>query len=238
MTFIYDKRKVLFRNIAGEVVLPPRARVEGDRQFARTPYLVSFQSGWFKFSLCTVHLYYGSSGGAGYRRRVAEIDAIAKFLATRAKKEDKNLILLGDFNIVRRDDDTFRALERHGWLVPEELEVTTNMVRSKYYDQIAFMVREDELQLGDSDDNAGAYDPYRTVMRSGDWESYYEAVQTLNRSTDKWDEDDDGQPTDDDGKRSYFSRQWRTWQISDHLPLWVELKIDFTEPYLDRIVGQ
>ena len=27
-------------------------------------------------------------------------------------------------------------------------------------------------------------------------------------------------------------KTWRTWQMSDHLPLWTEIKIDFTESYL------
>jgi hypothetical protein len=27
-------------------------------------------------------------------------------------------------------------------------------------------------------------------------------------------------------------KKWRTWQMSDHLPLWAEIKMDFTEAYL------
>lgn len=227
MTFVFDRRKILFRNIAGEIVLPGSARIEGDRQFARTPFMVSFQSGWFKFNLCTVHLYYGSDRGAAYERRVEEIDAIARFLARRAKKEDSNMIVLGDFNIVSREDDTFKALARHGWVVPDELNVTTNQVMTKYYDQIAFITRRNELMLGDSEPNAGAFNPFTSVYRPRDWKTYYDLV----RDTSKWDTDRRG-PTDDEGKKRYFQGQWRTWQLSDHLPLWVQLKIDFTEPYL------
>jgi hypothetical protein len=32
--------------------------------------------------------------------------------------------------------------------------------------------------------------------------------------------------------RAYYAGKWRTWQISDHLPMWVQLKVDFTEQYL------
>jgi hypothetical protein len=28
---------------------------------------------------------------------------------------------------------------------------------------------------------------------------------------------------------------WRTYQMSDHLPMWVELHIDFTQEYLDEV---
>lgn len=57
MSFVYDKRKVWFQNIAGEIVLPPNMlisrtdfNVNGERitdgnQFKRTPFIASFQSG-------------------------------------------------------------------------------------------------------------------------------------------------------------------------------------------------
>ena len=31
-----------------------------------------------------------------------------------------------------------------------------------------------------------------------------------------------------------FTGSWRTFQMSDHLPLWVELKIDFSDQYLKK----
>ncbi len=30
-------------------------------------------------------------------------------------------------------------------------------------------------------------------------------------------------------------KTWRTWQMSDHLPLWAEIKMDFTEAYLSSL---
>ena len=35
-------------------------------------------------------------------------------------------------------------------------------------------------------------------------------------------------------KEEYFTGVWRTHQMSDHLPLWVELKIDFSDQYLKK----
>ena len=53
--------------------LPGGSIVGDDLQFARTPFVVEFQSGWFKFILCTVHIYYGSdvSAWSAARRRSA-----------------------------------------------------------------------------------------------------------------------------------------------------------------------
>jgi hypothetical protein len=55
--FLYDSRKVTFGGLAGEIVLPP-SKVDTDvLQFARTPFVCGFKSGWAKIDLCTVHIY-------------------------------------------------------------------------------------------------------------------------------------------------------------------------------------
>jgi hypothetical protein len=43
---------------------------------------------------------------------------------------------------------------------------------------------------------------------------------------------------DTDERREYYAGEWRTFQISDHLPLWVDLNVDFTEQYLERISSE
>ena len=109
MAFVYDTRKVQFRHIAGEVVIPKHKLLAGEQQFARTPFLVSFQSGWFRFSLCTVHIYFGddSPGSEGYKRRVEEIEYIAKDLSERAKRDNENYIILGDFKQIETVANTW-----------------------------------------------------------------------------------------------------------------------------------
>ena len=42
-------------------------------------------------------------------------------------------------------------------------------------------------------------------------------------------------PATPEQRKLYYTREWRTWQMSDHLPLFIELRIDFTEKYLKRI---
>lgn len=61
--FLYDSRKITFGGLAGEIVLPPIEGNEGGpaEQLARTPMIVGFRAGWFKFTICTAHLYYGKS---------------------------------------------------------------------------------------------------------------------------------------------------------------------------------
>ncbi len=255
MAFVYDKAKVLFRNIAGEIVLPKKAEID-DEQFARTPFMVKFQSGWCRLVLNTVHLYYGADTGEKLERRVKEIDKIAEFLAGRAEADEENYILLGDMNIVSPDDKTMKALKKHKFILPGELvkeeipkaflvkeadatspgtplpqakgdtNFASNMNRNKFYDQIAFYSKKNELELGKSQNNAGVFNFYDTIFREADWQSYYDS-STIKP---KW-------GADDAKRKTYFTKKWRTWQMSDHLPLWTELNIDFTEKYLKKLGG-
>jgi endonuclease/exonuclease/phosphatase family metal-dependent hydrolase len=232
MVYVYDSNKVQFRNIAGEIVLPAASMIEGEHQFARSPFLVRFQSGWFKFNLCTAHLFFGEESGAQYARRVAEIDAIARFLKKRADEDGQNYILLGDMNVVSADDDTMKALRKHKFTLPSDLTLdnsqlrwASNMLGDKCYDQIAFLARKDELQIGPSENNAGVLNYYKAVYTEDEAETYF----PLGRSNGQW-------PGAVAARKTYFARQWRTWQMSDHLPLFVELKIDFSDRYLKRIL--
>ncbi len=224
MAYIYDSRKVRFRNVAGEIVLPKHALLPGEQQFARTPFLVSFQAGWFKFSLCTVHIYFGESSknSDGYQRRVQEIDYLAREMAGRADREDENYILLGDFNIKNPIDETMQALTKAGFQLPPEL-FPSNLLGTHYYDQIAFRTRKDELTFL----SAGAFNWAETVFRPEHYEHYAPALPARHRDLGA-----DGKPKDKAKDKDYYAKRWLTWQMSDHLPLWVELAVDFSDAHL------
>lgn len=225
MTFVFDTRKIWFKHMAGQVV------TDEVPQFVRTPYYAAFQSGWFKFSLCTVHILYGD-----YRdttNRIAEINEIARFLSDRVERTGENMILLGDFNIISRDDATFKPLDDHGWTVPLDFE--TNVRGNKAYDQMAFKVKEGQLRRGSSDPSAGAFDFFESVFLKDAWQDYFEIAKATGRSMKSWDVTVKWPQNDRVLTREEYYQEWRTWQISDHLPLWIELEIDFTDDYLDRI---
>lgn len=225
MTFVFDTRKVRFKNIAGQIV------TEQERQFVRPPYYAAFQSGWFKFSLCTVHILYGDYKDLD--PRIAEIDEIAGFLSKRTKRTGENIILLGDFNILSQDDPTFEPLDRHGWTVP--VDHLSNVVKTKAYDQIAFKVKKGELRLGQTEPSSGAFDFFESVFQGDRGTEYYEIAKATGRPMTSWDKTLRWPQKDRVLTRDEYFRQWRTWQMSDHMPLWVELEIDFTDDYLQRI---
>lgn len=242
MTFVYDKRKVWFKNIAGEVVLSRTKLITDDvvmeddapvpqgRQFARTPFLVSFQAGWFNFDICTVHIYFGEETGAKLKRRIKEIEGIARELSDRAKislKEKHSMILLGDFNIVHPEHETMQALTKQGFIIPKPLKRPTNINKDKYYDQIAIKTSDDALipftesETGGKP-NAGVFEIFNMIMQEKDWLQYKDLMSLTT----------DGKKCQTDKDFKNYFKEWRTYHLSDHQPLWIRVPIDKSEDYI------
>lgn len=233
LAFVYDKRKVKFGGLAGEVVMPPGTDDDGNAtpalQIWRTPYICGFTAGWSRFMLATVHILWGG-GDAEPPDRVAEIRRVASFLGDRvddATAWARSLILLGDFNIFSSGDDTFGALIAEGFWVPEALrELPSNTAQQRrHYDQIAIRGDVDRLTVR----SAGVFDYYHTVFRYPDDLATYGAEHPVIYTRD------DG--TDRPNPGGYFRTYWRTHQMSDHLPMWVELQIDYSDHYLRRKIA-
>ena len=92
MAVLYRKDRVKFSRVAGEIVLPPDAKVsEGDhRQLARSPFYLGFQAGWFKFKVCSVHIHYGAKGGEDKKIRVSEIEKTGKVFDSTIQRRSGN----------------------------------------------------------------------------------------------------------------------------------------------------
>ncbi len=250
LTFLFDARKVSFQNIAGEVVLPANLLISGNveapegddaatveigktpvsRQFARTPFTALFQSGWFRFEICTVHIYYGAETGPKLEQRVSEIKTIAEYFGQRAEsdfRDNRSLILTGDMNVVNPQHKTMQALLSSGFEIPEPLRVLpTNVEGRKYYDQIAFRLQPDgpayfDPAPGNGWQPAGAFDIFERVFTAGQFAEYQSDVARTPNGSKK-----------SGAELSSYYLDWRTYQFSDHRPLWVRIRANDSARYL------
>jgi endonuclease/exonuclease/phosphatase family metal-dependent hydrolase len=200
MAFLFDTRRVQLSGLACELVVPQEqlGAIEPgalQRQFARTPYAVSFRSGMKTFILITLHVLYGENE----EERLPEIKAIAEWLAQWARdinSWDHNLIALGDFNIDRKGDALHDAFISTGLDIPADLQDVPRTIFSdpekpelnKFYDQIAwFMGRNGLPALSLQYTEGGYFDFTKSVLSS----------QGLTKTQ-------------------------LSWRISDHYPLWAE----------------
>lgn len=200
-------------------------------QLVRTPFTAGFQASWVELQLATVHILYGDSAPDD-PARIAEIGALARFLADRSRdplSASPNLVLLGDFNIFDRTDATMTALNEAGWTVPAPIQGLpggSNVARDKFYDQIAVLPVANRFQPAGP---AGVFDFYKSVFRTEDREAYVADMGAAYRTTSK------GEPRTETGKAKYYKTYWRTFQMSDHLPMWIDVKIDYSQEYLEGL---
>ena len=203
MAFLFDTRRVVPSGLACEIVVPEERldRIEPGaltRQFARTPYAVSFRSGGKTFVLVTLHVLYGEDE----EERLPELRAIAGWLASWARdinSWDHNLIALGDFNIDRRGDALHDAFVSTGLDIPQDLQGVPRTIFAdpgrpeldKFYDQIAWFTGRNGL-------------PALSLQYSrGGFFDFTESALT---------------------KRGLTKTQL-SWRISDHYPLWAEFSV-------------
>ena len=201
LAFVFDSRRVGMAGLACELVVPLEQQQDKDigptalqRQFARTPYSVSFRAGGETFVLTTLHVVYGDKPESRY----PELHAIAEWMAewaAHATEWEQNFLVLGDFNIDRQGQLLWQAFTSTQLTVPNELDRVPRSIFSteadrldKYYDQVAWFETGDERQLHlDYLGNGGSFDFVPFLYRD------------LN-----------------------MPKSQMQYRVSDHYPLWVE----------------
>lgn len=212
--FLYDRRAVTFNGLAAEVDAPRKKSGQeylARQSFWRAPYMCSFRAGNFDFIAIVTHTRWGDGTAA----RKAELQMLADWIDTRFQDkycEDHDLIVVGDFNIGKVDDDLFKALTSRGLQIPEVLR---------------------NLKCGD-----------RVVGGSNlDKDSRFDQIlhmPTMKKRFSNW-----GGVLDFYDKKSVieelfpgakYTPQQFTFQMSDHLPIWVQIKTDIDGERLSQIV--
>ena len=216
--FVYNRNRVFFRNLVGEIVLPKDKLIDGE-QFARTPFFAAFQAGWFRFILCSTHIVFKGSTKAHEEARAKEIEALAATIKKKSEKDGEVYVLLGDFNITKAGSPTMDALKAGDLMIPPF--GPTNLGGDKEYDKITFTGQGERVRLLRS----GSFD-WRDILFLPEEAAHYEPLGNRKEG---------GEPRYQDWAAKYH--YWMTHQMSDHLPIWVELEIDYSDEYLERFLA-
>lgn len=150
IAYVYDKRAVTFTGLAAEadpirnkkkVTINGKGTYEYRSEITwwRSPFMASFRAGDFDFIAITAHIRWDKTGGLASRERALQL--LADWIEKRSKEEhvvDKDIILMGDFNIPKVGDDLYKAITSKGLRMPDALvgKQGSNLARNKSYDQI------------------------------------------------------------------------------------------------------
>jgi hypothetical protein len=212
--FLFDRRAITFNGLAAEVDAPREKKGTEylpQKSFWRAPYMCSFRSGNFDFIAIVLHARWGD----GTEGRKAELQMLAEWIDKRFKSkysEDHDLIVMGDFNIPKIDDELFKALTSKGLQIPETLKKLkvgdqviegSNLNKDARYDQI--------LHLPSMKD--------RFSNKGGTLDFY----KNGNRIKELF-------------PKSNYKELDFSFQISDHFPIWVQINVDIEGQHFDQII--
>ncbi len=214
VAFLFDTRAVSFNGLAAELDAPRVKKGEehlATRSFWRAPYMCSFRAGNFDFIAIAAHARWGKDLAG----REGELRMLAEWIDTRfADKyvEDHDLLVMGDFNVPKLGDRMFKALTSKGLKVPAPL------VELKTRDQVL-----KGSNLGDD----ARYDQIlhlptfpENAITAGGAVNFFKNVAQIEKLFP--------------GKG--YSVEKFSHQLSDHLPLWVQVKTDIDGLRLDQVV--
>jgi endonuclease/exonuclease/phosphatase family metal-dependent hydrolase len=219
IAFLYDKRMVRFTGLAAEADAPRvpesqegRSRIWNTRDgWWRAPYMASFEAGSFDFVVIAAHIRWGS----GVRDRTPALRALGEWVGRRAKHPfatDSDFILIGDFNIPSRRSSAYKALigTDTGLQLPTKLANVkgTNLSQKNTYDQILHNATGEGQKRFTN--SGGVLDFYE-----GDWKSLYPNASHRPRNRDRF-----------------------TYELSDHLPLWIQIDTEIVDEHLRSLAGR
>lgn len=212
--FLFDRRAVTFNGLAAEVDAPRGKKGTeylATQSFWRAPYMCSFRAGNFDFIALATHARWGDS----IKGRQAELQMLADWIDTRFEDtfvEDHDLIVMGDFNVPKIGDRLFKALTSRGLQVPDTL------VNLRAGDQV----------IGGS--NLGKDARYDQILH----------LPTVKKRFSNEGGTLDFFGSDASIKVLFpdkaYTREKFSFQLSDHFPLWVQIKTDIDGERLNQIV--
>ena len=212
--FLFDRRAVIHNGLAAEIDAP-RVKVGEEwvapKSFWRPPYLSSFRAGNFDFLAIALHARWSDSTLA----RQGELQLLSDWIQRRIEKktlEDHDLLVMGDFNTPKLSDKMFAALVSCGLKIPQPL------VNLKMGDRM----------IGGS--NLGQDARYDQILHLPTVpENFTNAGGALDFHID-----DAHIEELFPGKN--FTRDKFTYQMSDHMPVWIQVKTDIEGFRLNQII--
>lgn len=212
--FLYDRRAVIFNGLAAEVDAPRTKQTTeylAKLSFWRAPYMCSFRAGNFDFIAIAMHARWGSDP-EGRRRELQLLSDWIKERFENKYAEDHDLIVMGDFNVPELHDAFYEALTSCGLVIPEQLVELRLKDRAIGGTNLGQNKRYDQiLHLPTIPKNA--------ITAAGTLDFFVSDASIEQLFPGKG-----------------YTREKFSYQLSDHLPLWVQMKVDIDGYRLNQIV--
>lgn len=210
IAYLFDKRTVQMTGLAAEADPPRKKNTKGEYVpeygWWRSPYMASFQSGNFDFVIVTAHIRWGNN----INERVHALETFRKWVIKRRKNPkalDQDFIIMGDFNIPDREHAAFSALTGKN----QELHIPDSLLAIKGTNLSRRNTYDQILHSPTQDERFSGRGNVLDFYQN-DWQTLY--PKKSHRPKDK---------------------HAFTYEMSDHLPLWLQINTEIVDPYLHSI---
>ena len=210
VAYVFDKRVVRFTGLAAEADAPRKRNEEGRYAPSFTWWRAPYIASFRSGNFDFVVVTVHLRWGSGEAERLVPLKELAKWARKRSQDEcgfDRDLLVVGDMNIPSRKSELFQAVRRYGLKLPRALA---------------------ELRGSEATTNLSRKAVYD---------------QILHHATNP------GRFTDNAGALDFYMGDHRglypeidslrdfTYQMSDHLPLWIQLDTWIEDEQLDSVLA-
>ena len=133
-----------------------------------------------------------------------------------------DLFLLGDFQLESRDSVVHKALVTGGVEIPDVILQPASAFSDRQYSLIGYLSESRRMPLTEGESAGGVFRIFDYALRSEDRSEYSRAAayrKMIARLAKR------GRRPSDKTARQVRFQHWRTMQLSDHFPLWVQLEV-------------
>ncbi|MEL6812042.1 MAG: endonuclease/exonuclease/phosphatase family protein [Bacteroidota bacterium] len=229
--YIFDTRRVQHSGLSGELVVSPEIIATATEldQLKRTPSITGFESGWKKFAIVGVHFHPGNDNDDQDIRK-EEVRMLLEIIKEKLEKNhlwNENLVILGDTNLYNDNTDIVSLFTEADFIESQGLiNKPTNTSLTEAYDRIFLNVDRYFKLAKDSNglEKGNVFNLYNYVLTSANRPLYHDFMLAHKNDPSTLD--------DDAAFDSYYHRYWKRNQISDHLPVWIEIEADSSPDFL------
>ena len=229
--YIYDNRKIKPSGLSGEIVLWDDLTINSKiKQFKRTPSITGFQAGWKSFIIINIHLHPdNSTDDRDFRKK--EVELLFSAINHKLEKNhlwSNNLIILGDTNLYKNNQKIVDIFYKNNFFESNSLNGKyTNVSDDEIYDRI-FLSKNNYFEFIQNNglENGNVFHPFDFVFTEESIPDYRKIMKAHKDKPETLKNDND--------YKNYFNQYWKRSQLSDHNPIWIEIKIDSTDLFLNN----
>ena len=219
--YFFDKRKVRQSGPTNDLILPHkqtrdakgRFRYEPVMQLLRPPFNCGFQIADKRVLLCNVHLVFS---GQQKGQRLRDLENILSYWEQRLSQKNnwsKNIMLLGNFQSAALSAKELHLVKDRNFDIPTMLQLPSNIKQNRFYTQMALEKDIVDLQAK----QAGVFNFFDSVYRLEDKKAYLPFYESFKKQATHL--------KTPQSKAIFYRQFWRMAQMSDNLPMWVELEL-------------